>query len=95
MAKPLTKQQLRERWADWNATILDCGGWPVSRPDIWPIRFEVQDDSALPEQLEQLGHNIKHIGFSERLLPTANQSLAPQQVAVFELKLPGQSDGLF
>ena len=90
MAKPapLTKK-LRELWADWNATILDCGGWPVSRPDVWPLQFEVRDDSALPKQLKQLGYTVKHVGVSERLLPTAaNQNPAPQQVAVFEFGLP-------
>jgi len=84
MAKPLTKQQLL--WADWNATISECGGWTVSRPDIWPIKFEVGSPLA-----ELLSHNVRCVGVSERLLPTAaNQNPTPQQVAVFELKLPGQ-----
>jgi len=84
-------KQLRDLWADWNATISECGGWTVSRPDIWPIQFEVQFGSDLPEQIEQIGHTVKHVGFSQRCLPTAaSQNPAPQRVIVFELKLPGQ-----
>lgn len=91
MAKPPFTKQQRELLADWEATIRDCGGWPISQPGIWPLRFEVPFHSTLPEAIEDIGHTIKHLGFSERLLPTAaNQNPAPQRVIVFELKLPGQ-----
>src|SRR5713226_4842208 len=67
-AQPITKVQ-RDLWFELNTTIRECGGWTVSQPDVWPLRFEVQVGSDLPEILKALGHSVRYLGTHERLMP--------------------------
>lgn len=63
---PITKQQ-RRLWADCNDILIECGGWSVSQPDTWPMRFEASASSSVVEVLRDLGHSIRFLGTHERI----------------------------
>ena len=99
--EPLVTKAQRDLWEDLNTTIRKNGGWVVSQPDLFPLRFECEVDSQLPDALRQCGHTVRHLGSHERLLPVvetvhehgsprkiARHHVAPGVVAVYEIRLP-------
>jgi hypothetical protein len=93
----ITKEQ-RALWADLNDEIRELGGWTISEPSVFPLRFESEMTSQLPEVLRQCGHLVRPLGTHERLLPSTiretrgsktfvNQQVVPGIATVFEISL--------
>jgi hypothetical protein len=86
------------RLAYWECAVFqveDGGGWVTSVAHTWPMRFECQPGSALPESLRAAGYSVANAGTTERLLPFTQiingqkvQQLAPSPIDIFELRLP-------
>jgi hypothetical protein len=97
-AKAVSASQ-RKLWGRLNDYITDNGGWIVSQPDVPTIRFEyTMDDSNLPDLLRKAGHNVRHLGTHERLIPSTitehrgnrqitTESISPGVVDVFQFDL--------
>jgi hypothetical protein len=88
----------RALWNGLNEFARECGGWTTSEPGTFPLRFECQMGSSLPEGLRQLGHSIYHLGTHERIIPQTivevrgtktftNRQMAPGIVDVWELSI--------
>jgi hypothetical protein len=90
----------KKLWGRLNEFITDNGGWIVSEPAVLTIRFEYPlNDSNLPDLLREAGHNVRHLGTHERLIPSTvceqrgtktfnSQSVVPGVVNVFQFDLP-------
>jgi hypothetical protein len=100
---PAVSREQRQLWQEINDTIRECGGWSVSEPGIFPIRFECEIESRLPELLVDLGHSLRRLGTHERLMPVVitegsgntkitSQHVEPGIAAVFELSLIKKPD---
>jgi hypothetical protein len=93
MAKPLgLSDKDRKLWAELNTTIRECGGWSVSQPDTFPLKFECRIiETELPFLLSRLGYHVAYVGEEERLIPiTEHQQVGVGTVSVYELHLPPQ-----
>jgi hypothetical protein len=49
---------IKQRFAKVNAFIIERGGWVVSIPGAPEVIFEALPESALPEDLIAMGHDI-------------------------------------
>jgi hypothetical protein len=98
--KSFTIQQ-RKWWERLNTYIRNNDGWTTSEPGTSLIRFETRVDSSLPELLRSAGHDVRDAGVAERLMPitetlkqhggnitVTREHIAPQQVLIFEFRLP-------
>jgi hypothetical protein len=85
-------------WEDLNTTIRECGAWTTTEKGVFPLRFECEPSSQLPDALRQCGHGVRFLGTHERHLPqtitevrgnktVVNQQVAPGVVEVHELSL--------
>lgn len=95
--KPLDKKD-RDLWEDINVTIRECGGRTTTKPNEYPIQFECDPQSRLPNVLG-MTYEIVGVGIEEKLWPfteiigsgtqkrTATH-VRPMPVAVWELRLP-------
>ena len=61
----------KRRFDDIAAFIAERGGWVTSVPGAHAIWFDALPDSALPDQLRELGHDVVKTGTTERILPHA------------------------
>jgi hypothetical protein len=96
--KPLNKKQ-RNEWDELNVTIRECGGRTTTKPQEYPIQFECDPKSRLPNALGAT-YEIVGIGIEEKLWPfvevimengTQKRTIThvrPTAVAVWELRLP-------
>jgi hypothetical protein len=52
-----------------NEFVQARGGWVTSVPGAVEVTVECLPDSALPDDLRGLGHDVREIGDGERILP--------------------------
>jgi hypothetical protein len=92
MAKPLgLSDKDRKLWAELNTTIRECGGWSVSQPDTFPLKFECRIiETELPFLLSRLGYHVASRGRRTIDTITEHQQVGVGTVSVYELHLPPQ-----
>jgi hypothetical protein len=78
-APPITRVQ-RQLWADLNDEIRECGAWVVSQPDVFPLRFECEMDSPLPD-VHHLGSHQRLMVKNEQLKDRSDRTVSRQHVA--------------
>jgi hypothetical protein len=97
--RPLPRERQRRIWENLDATVFNHGGWTVSMPYAFPLRFECTD-AVLPELLRAAEYEVASGGTAERFLPTSEavrqaggvtrvsvQHLKPALVQVWEVRL--------
>jgi hypothetical protein len=57
----------KERFDKLNAVVTAGGGWIVSVPGAMEVSVEVLPRSGLPDELRQLGYELKPAGDGERI----------------------------
>jgi hypothetical protein len=77
-------KQRTELWDAVNAFVTQQGGWVTSPPGTKRLRVEIQQDSALPARLLELGYSVRSAGIGTRI--TSGKFMP---VEVIEIKLPG------
>jgi hypothetical protein len=98
------RQRQQRLWQALNEYISDNEGFVTSSPnEVNFIRFEIVPalSRILPELLRSRGYDLRDAGVAERLLPVVEtlkqlggnttvtrEHIAPQQVLIFEFRLP-------
>jgi hypothetical protein len=78
-------EKQRRLWDALNEFIIAHGGWVVSVPGLKVLRMGVQQDSALPAKLTELGYQPHHCGLHVRI---SGGKFLP--VDSIEISLPGK-----